>query len=94
MLPVPGKDCACALGGGVPPVRVAIASGKRPPPADFVALITRANLHRCLDRVGGGSWTDVTGPLPSPGASQSSSWPAVGTRRAVGGPRDDTGTRG
>jgi hypothetical protein len=35
-------------------------------PADFVALITRANLHRCLDREGGGSWTDVAGPLPSP----------------------------
>lgn len=35
-------------------------------PADFVALITRATLHRCLDREGGGSWTDVAGPLPSP----------------------------
>lgn len=35
-------------------------------PADFVALITRANLHRCLDREGDGSWTDVAGPLPSP----------------------------
>lgn len=35
-------------------------------PADFLALITRANLHRCLDREGGGAWTDVTGPLPSP----------------------------
>ena len=35
-------------------------------PADFVALITRAGLHRCLDRVGGGAWTDVAGPLPSP----------------------------
>jgi len=35
-------------------------------PADFVALITRASLHRCLDREGGGSWTDVAGPLPSP----------------------------
>jgi hypothetical protein len=35
-------------------------------PADFLALIDRANLHRCLDREGGGAWTDVTGPLPSP----------------------------
>ncbi|MFD8757392.1 hypothetical protein ACFV0O_41430 [Kitasatospora sp. NPDC059577] len=35
-------------------------------PADFLALITRANLHRCLDREGGGCWTDVAGPLPSP----------------------------
>ncbi|MEU5476367.1 hypothetical protein [Streptomyces mirabilis] len=35
-------------------------------PADFLALINRANLHRCLDREGGGAWTDVTGPLPSP----------------------------
>ncbi|MEV7119644.1 hypothetical protein [Kitasatospora griseola] len=35
-------------------------------PADFLALITRANLHRCLDRVGGGAWTDVAGPVPSP----------------------------
>ncbi|MEU6342833.1 hypothetical protein ABZ883_18050 [Streptomyces sp. NPDC046977] len=35
-------------------------------PADFLALITRAHLHRCLDREGGGAWTDVSGPLPSP----------------------------
>ncbi|MGW2826648.1 hypothetical protein ACWC24_37580 [Streptomyces sp. NPDC001443] len=35
-------------------------------PADFTALITRANLHRCLDREGDGAWTDVSGPLPSP----------------------------
>ncbi|MFD8478435.1 hypothetical protein [Kitasatospora sp. NPDC059673] len=35
-------------------------------PADFLALITRAALHRCLDRVGGGAWTDVSGPVPSP----------------------------
>ncbi|MFJ1755022.1 hypothetical protein [Kitasatospora sp. NPDC088134] len=34
-------------------------------PADFVALITRSRLHRCLDRAGGDR-TDVTGPLPSP----------------------------
>lgn len=35
-------------------------------PEDFTALITRANLHRCLDRGGGGAWTSVAGPLPSP----------------------------
>ncbi|MFD8597582.1 hypothetical protein ACFV1L_21525 [Kitasatospora sp. NPDC059646] len=35
-------------------------------PADFVALITRARLHRCLDRVGGGAWTDVSAAVPSP----------------------------
>ncbi|MER5600803.1 hypothetical protein [Streptomyces sp. NPDC002265] len=35
-------------------------------PADFTALITRTHLHRCLDREGGGAWTDVSGPLPSP----------------------------
>jgi hypothetical protein len=35
-------------------------------PADFLALITRASLHRCLDREDGSAWTDVAGPLPSP----------------------------
>lgn len=48
------------------PIEADLAGDGLSLPADFVALITRANLHRCLDREGGGCWTDVTGPLPSP----------------------------
>ncbi|MGX1545962.1 hypothetical protein [Streptomyces adustus] len=48
------------------PIEAALAKDGLVLPADFTALITRANLHRCLDREGGGAWTDVSGPLPSP----------------------------
>ncbi|WP_344504918.1 hypothetical protein [Dactylosporangium maewongense] len=49
------------------PIAADLAADGLTLPADFVALITRANLHRLLDREGHHAcWTDVTGPLPSP----------------------------
>ncbi|MEU4091595.1 hypothetical protein [Streptomyces sp. NPDC026673] len=48
------------------PIAAELAGDGLSLPADFEALLTRANLHRCLDRAGGGPWTDVSGPLPSP----------------------------
>ncbi|MEV0565733.1 hypothetical protein [Dactylosporangium sp. NPDC050588] len=49
------------------PIAADLAADGLTLPADFVALITRANLHRRLDREGHHAcWTDVTGPLPSP----------------------------
>ncbi|WP_229070326.1 hypothetical protein [Actinoplanes sp. DH11] len=48
------------------PIAAKLAEDGLTLPADFVALITRAHLHRCLDRAGDCSWTDVAGPVPSP----------------------------
>ncbi|MGW1067133.1 hypothetical protein ACWD4F_21770 [Streptomyces aureus] len=51
------------------PIAAELAEAGLTLPADFVVLITRANLHRLLDTKGAGNWTDVVGPLPSPADS-------------------------